>query len=199
VSSGRRYRIIAPIGRGGFGTVYRAELLGVSGFSRQVALKVLNPDIGEQLEVVQRFRDEARILGLVRHRAIVHVDGLTCLDGRWTVVMEYVEGVDLRAILARGPLPAGPALEIAAEVAGAIHAAYTRRLPNGELLRLLHRDLKPANIQVTADGEVKILDFGISRADFAGQPSAIAGEVLVEAGAVVTVACDASFVRCVAR
>lgn len=163
---GRRYRIIGVLGRGGFGTVYRAELLGEGGFSRAVALKVLNAEVAGLADVAERLRDEARLLGLLRHRAILQVDGLVRLDGRWTVVMEYVEGVDLAALVGRGPTPAGVALEVISEVASALHVAYQWPGPGGEPLCLLHRDIKPSNILVTAAGEVKVLDFGIARAEF---------------------------------
>ncbi|RME22905.1 MAG: serine/threonine protein kinase, partial [Deltaproteobacteria bacterium] len=170
----RRYRVIEAVGRGGFGTVYRAELLGPSGFRKEVALKVLNPDAPEAAGVAERLRDEARVLGMLRHRAIVQVDGLHRLGGRWTVVMEFVEGVDLKQLLAaRGTVPPGVAVEIVQEVANALHYAYEMSMDRstaGEAagsLRLLHRDIKPGNIQLTAAGEVKVLDFGVARAEFA--------------------------------
>ena len=164
---GRRYRVLEPVGRGSFGTVYRAELLGDGGFAKMVALKILNSDVDDAGEVATRLRDEARVLGLVRHRAIVQVDGLVRLEGRWAVVMEYVEGLDLRRLLAAtGKVPAGPALEIAGEVASALHVTFNGVGPDGKPLRLLHRDIKPSNIQVTTAGETKVLDFGVARADF---------------------------------
>ena len=165
--SGRRYRVLEPVGRGSFGTVYRAELLGDGGFAKMVALKILNSDVDDAGEVATRLRDEARVLGLVRHRAIVQVDGLVRLEGRWAVVMEYVEGLDLRRLLAAtGKIPAGPALEIASEVASALHVTYNGVGPDNKPLKLLHRDIKPSNIQVTTAGETKVLDFGVARADF---------------------------------
>ena len=156
MNENRRYEVLGVLGRGGFGTVYRAQLLGQGGFRKAVALKVLNPDMTGVAEVASRLRDEARILGLVRHRALVQVDGLVQLDGRWAVVMEYVPGVDLRVLLRGGPVPVGPALEVAGEVAGALNAAYSAKGPDGSPLRLLHRDIKPGNVLVTAMGEVKV-------------------------------------------
>jgi len=166
VREGRSYKVLRTLGVGGFGTVYHAELQGESGFRKQVALKVLNPDMSNHDEVARRFRDEARMLGLVRHSAIVQVDGLVWLKDRWAVVMEYVEGMDLRSILEDEALPVGPALAIAAEVAEALHIAYHQEGADGQQLKLLHRDIKPSNIQITPSGEVKILDFGTARAEF---------------------------------
>jgi tRNA A-37 threonylcarbamoyl transferase component Bud32 len=163
--TGRRYRVVEAVGRGGFGTVYRAEMVGDGGFTKQVALKILNHEASQSDEMARRLRDEARVLGLVRHRAVVGVDGLVRLDGRWTVVMEYVEGVDLRAVISIGAAPLGAAMELVAEVASALDVAWHQAGPDGRPLRLLHRDIKPSNIQVTAAGEVKVLDFGIARAD----------------------------------
>jgi serine/threonine protein kinase len=164
---GRRYRVMHVLGRGGFGTVYRAEMLGGGGFTKPVALKILNPEVANVEDVAGRLRDEARLLGLLRHRAIVQVDSLVLLDGHWTVVMEYVEGIDLRKLVSRGgPIPTGAALEITQEVASALHAAYDRPAPGGGSLYALHRDIKPSNIQITRAGEVKVLDFGVARAEF---------------------------------
>ncbi|MCK6503845.1 serine/threonine protein kinase, partial [Myxococcota bacterium] len=163
----RRYEVIEALGTGGFGTVYRARYLGEGGFTQMVALKVLNPEMAAIGEIASRLRDEARVLGLVRHRAIVQVHRLVQLDEGWTVVMELVEGADLAQVLKAGiTVPMGPALEIVSEVAAALHVAWSSPGPDGRPLRLLHRDIKPSNIQITPVGEVKVLDFGIARADF---------------------------------
>ena len=125
MSQGRTYRVLEAVGKGGFGTVYRAEMLGPGGFTKPVALKVLNPGMAEEHGIAERLRDEARLLGMLQHRSIVWVDGLLQLNGRWTVVMEFVEGVNLRQLLKTGgPLPVGCALDIVQQVAGAFHYAY---------------------------------------------------------------------------
>jgi serine/threonine protein kinase len=169
----RAYHVQAVLGSGGFGAVYRAKYVGEGSFSKIVALKVLHADKAAVDEVAMRMRDEARMLGLLRHRNIVQVDRLVQLNGRWTIVMEYVDGVDLKEISRAVPLPIGPALEVVSEVASALHQAYNyvpiddsipadQRKP----LEILHRDIKPANIQLTRHGDVKVLDFGIARGNF---------------------------------
>ncbi|MFT4980149.1 MAG: serine/threonine protein kinase [Myxococcota bacterium] len=165
MSAARRFQLQEVVGRGGFGTVYRAHRLG-DGTAETVALKILNPEVADQDFVSERLRDEARLLGLLRHRAIVKVEGLFRLDGRWTVVMEFIEGVNLKRLLTAGPVPVGCALAIIEQAASAFHYAYEMPAAHGKPLRLLHRDVKPANIHLTPDGEVKVLDFGVAWGDF---------------------------------
>jgi len=169
----RAYHVQAVLGSGGFGAVYRAKYVGEGRFSKIVALKVLHANMAAVDEVAMRMRDEARMLGLISHRNIVQVDRLVQLNGRWTIVMEYVDGVDLKTIAHASPLPVGAALEVASEVASALHQAYNYiplddSIPEDERrpLEILHRDIKPANIQITRHGEVKVLDFGIARGNF---------------------------------
>lgn len=165
----RRYKILHVLGKGGFGTVYKARLEAAGGFSKEVALKVLNPELQSDEGVVMRLRDEARMLGLLRHRAIVQVDGLVKLDGRWTIVMEFVSGASLRDLLSLGRTPVSVALETCEEVAAALDMAYAGQAAEGKPLGLLHRDIKPGNVQITDRGEVKLLDFGVAKADFGGR------------------------------
>jgi len=171
VSEGRRYEVLSPVGTGGFGTVYRARLLGSGGFSKLVALKVANAVTSGDPELLRRLRDEARVLGLVNHRAIIGVDALIELEGSWTVVMEYVDGIDLVRLVGRGPLPPSVSAEVVGEVSDALHVAYNTRGPEGHRLRLIHRDIKLGNLLITQVGEVKVLDFGIARATFQGRES----------------------------
>jgi serine/threonine protein kinase len=162
----RRFVLKAALGEGGFGTVYLATMEGGQGFTKDVAIKVLR-DASPPVEVLQRFRDEARVLGLLRDRAIVSVDPPTQIDGKWAVVMEYVEGESASALLKKhGAYPTGVALEIVSEVARALHKAWHAVGPDGRELQLIHRDLKPSNLQITRSGEVKILDFGLAKAAF---------------------------------
>jgi len=167
----RSYLIHHAVGKGSFGTVYRATQQGAGGFSKVVAIKILNPEMEGWEDVAARLRDEAKILGLFRHRAVLHVDGLYQIDGRWSVVMEYVPGSALyRVLRARETLPLGAALEMVSELASALHVAYASQGPEGPL-KIIHRDIKPSNIQLSTAGEVKLLDWGVARAEFEARES----------------------------
>lgn len=159
------YTLLDVLGRGGFGTVYRARFHGSGGLERDVAIKLLDPGLPGHPDAVRRLRDEARLVARVHHRAVVKVEQLVDLEGSWAIVMELVPGRALDAVLADGPMPQGPALELVREIAGALHAAWHTPGPAGAPLKLLHRDIKPANIRLTPSGEVRLLDFGIARAD----------------------------------
>ncbi|MBK9367720.1 MAG: protein kinase [Deltaproteobacteria bacterium] len=166
MAEGGEFALLDVIGCGGHGTVHRAQFIGEGGFRKEVAIKLLKSNVRDDPELDLRLRDEGRILGLLHHRAIVGVDRLTRIEGRWAVVMEYVQGEDLSALIARGPMPTSVALAISAEIASAIGAAYSTLGHDGRPLRLLHRDLKPSNVRISPDGSVKVLDFGIARAEF---------------------------------
>jgi serine/threonine protein kinase len=167
VQQRRKFQILQTLGKGGFGTVYRAEMTDAGGFSKQVALKIMSYEGDEAEGIARRMRDEARMLGLIRHRAVVGVNSLIPLQDGWGVVMEYIDGVDLSACIKAGPIKIGAVLEIIEEVAGALDAAYTAKVPGRkDELKLVHRDIKPSNIRVTRQGEVKLLDFGVARAEF---------------------------------
>ncbi len=175
----RRYRIVKPVGKGGFGTVYHAQLLGEGGFTKDVAVKLMNEGADEDVEeLAARHRDEARLLGLIRHRAILQVDGLVRLNGTWAVVMEFVDGANLHQVLKAAPMPLSCAVEMAAEVADALRVAHNAKRADGEPLGLVHRDIKPGNIQMTTAGEVKLLDFGIARASFDTRETETVGVIL---------------------
>jgi len=168
--SKRQFKLLKRIGVGGFGEVYLAELQTNSGFAKTVALKLLRSDIAGGEEMATRIRDEARLLGMMRHRAIVQADDLITLAGRPTVVMEFIPGVNLNWLLNpnrfRDEIPPTCALEIIRHVADALDVAYSRPSSiTGRPLEVLHRDIKPANVRITPDGEVKVLDFGIARSD----------------------------------
>lgn len=170
--SKRRFQFIREIASGGFGGVYLCKLIHNDGFSRLAAVKLLHRRWSENEEIARRMRDEARLLGWLRHRNIVDVVDLTSIDGRAAVVMEYLEAVDLKNMVvflgdSGELLPPRVALEMMGSVSSALDAAYNRPpYPGEKPLRVIHRDIKPSNIMVDESGLVKVLDFGVARADF---------------------------------
>ncbi|HUF23498.1 MAG TPA: protein kinase [Vicinamibacterales bacterium] len=159
------YEIVAPIGAGGMGEVYRAR---DTRLKRDVALKVLPATVAGDPERLARFQREAEVLAALNHPHIAHIHGLEESDGAIALVMELVDGEDLSARIARGPMAVDEALPIALQIADALDAAHERGI--------IHRDLKPANIKVRADGTVKVLDFGLAKAmDPAGGGSSSGG------------------------
>jgi eukaryotic-like serine/threonine-protein kinase len=171
MNAGRRFELILELGTGAFGTVYLAEMVSQGSFRKRVALKVLNPQWEGASDAARRLRDEARVLGRLRHRNVVQVDDLVRLGGRWGVVMEHVPGADLERVAqalntAGVAFPAAAALEMAAAVASALDAAWNGCVDESAPLRVIHRDIKPSNIRLTPEGDIKVLDFGIARAEF---------------------------------
>ncbi|MBW1877768.1 MAG: serine/threonine protein kinase, partial [Deltaproteobacteria bacterium] len=168
----RKFHFLREIASGGFGSVFLAKVVHSDGFSRLAAIKLLHPKWSENEEIASRMRDEARLLGQLRHKNIVDVLDLTMIDGRVAVIMEYLEAVDLRTVITdtvdHGELvPTRVALEIAGCVASALDAAFNRPpIPGEKPLRVIHRDIKPTNVMVDESGTPKVLDFGVARADF---------------------------------
>ena len=174
----RRFRFLKQISEGTFGKVYMSEMITDSNFSKIVAIKILHGKWVEHEEIVQRARDEARVLGLLNHPNIVRVVDLTSIKGKCSVIMEYLDGVDLKNLITyckeNGlPIPLKVILDIMEAVSSAMYAAYYESPPqSGAPLKLIHRDIKPSNIMLTIEGEVKILDFGTAQANFEDREAA---------------------------
>ena len=152
------YEVIAPLGAGGMGEVYRAK---DTRLERSVALKVLPEEFFKDEERKRRFEREAKLLAALNHPNIAAIyafeetPGSPGSPGRHLLVMEIVEGDDLAQCLAAGPLPLEESLSYAKQIAEALEAAHEKGI--------VHRDLKPANVKVTPDGKVKLLDFGLAK------------------------------------
>jgi len=146
------YEIQSLLGAGGMGEVYRAR---DTRLSRDVALKVLSPDLATNPERLARFEREARAASALSHPAIVNVFDIGQSDGHWFMAMELVEGGALRSLLTDRPMPTRRLLEIAVPIAQGLARAHRSGI--------VHRDLKPENVMVGPDGVVKIVDFGIAK------------------------------------
>src|SRR6266513_1232518 len=146
------YEVLAPIGAGGMGEVYRAR---DTRLDRTVAIKVLPQHLSASSEVRQRFEREAKTISSLSHPHICALYDVGNQDGVEYLVMEYLEGETLADRLANGHLPLEQALRFGMEIASALDAAHRKGI--------VHRDLKPGNIMVTASG-VKLLDFGLAKA-----------------------------------
>lgn len=164
---GRRVEFVALLGRGGFGSVYLADVHGRDRFVQRVAIKVLNEQVSDSTDIAARQRDEARLLARLNHDNIVKVFDLTQIHGRPAVIMEYVDGIDLSELLKLGALPVKAALQAIGQTASALDAVWLLPDPRtGKELNVVHRDIKPSNLLLSRHGGVKVLDFGIAKADF---------------------------------
>lgn len=168
--STERYRDLEPIAQGGMGEVFRATMISDAGVEKRVALKLLhavddNRSADDNRGVARdaEFLEEAKIAMAMSHGNIVQTFDAGHRDGRPFLAMELVDGTDLSALIARGPIPVPHALTIAAEALRGLDYAHRLRSPEGTPLDVVHRDISPANLLVSNDGEVKVADFGIAR------------------------------------
>jgi eukaryotic-like serine/threonine-protein kinase len=171
------YRILAPLGAGGMGEVYRAR---DTRLARDVAIKVIRGDAVRDPERIRRFEQEARAAGALSHPNVCAIFDLGTHEGAPYVVMELLEGETLRSRLKSGPIPARKAVDWAAQTARGLAAAHAKGI--------VHRDLKPENLFVTTDGRVKVLDFGLAKLtqpEPAGEADATASLLSTETGAVM--------------
>ena len=151
------YLVLAKLGEGGMGEVYRAR---DTKLKREVAIKVLLSDVAGDPERIARFEREAIALAALHHPHIASLFGMEEAAGQHYLVMELVEGQTLAERLAASAMPIDDAIGIARQIAEALEAAHERGI--------VHRDLKPANIKITPEGTVKVLDFGLAKAGSTG-------------------------------
>lgn len=171
-----RYELLTPIGRGGMAVVWAARLQGSRGFSKMVAIKVMLPHLSVDPRFERMFLREAKIASRIRHPNVCEIADLGEQDGLLYLVMEWVDGDSLAAVMRDGgPVPHDVAAHLAAEAGRGLHAAHELRDDDGELLHVVHRDVSPQNILVTKDGLVRIVDFGVAKAANDGEQTTQSG------------------------
>ncbi|HEY6148210.1 MAG TPA: serine/threonine-protein kinase, partial [Thermoanaerobaculia bacterium] len=146
------YEVVAPLGAGGMGEVWRAR---DTRLGREVAIKILAPAISQDSDHLARFEREARLLASIDHPNIAGIHAIEGEGAEKFLVLELVPGETLADKLAAGPLPPREALEYCRQIADALAAAHEKGV--------IHRDLKPGNVRITPEGRVKVLDFGLAK------------------------------------
>ena len=163
------YELLERIGVGGMAEVFRARQTGADGFERFVAIKRILPGIAADHDFVEMFIDEAKIAVQLSHPNIAQIYDLGMEDGVYFIAQEYVHGRDMGAIVERQkaagvPLPIPFVVHIGMKVCEALQHAHTAVGPGGQPLRIIHRDVSPSNVLVSYEGAVKVIDFGLAKA-----------------------------------
>ncbi|MFO0826863.1 MAG: protein kinase [Phycisphaerales bacterium] len=148
------FKIERELGRGGMGVVYLAI---DTNLDRPVAIKALPADLAADADRLARFQREAKLLASLNHPNVGGIYGVESADGQKYLVLEFIDGATLAELLKDGAMPVDEALSVAKQIADAVEAAHEKGV--------IHRDLKPGNVMVTADGVVKVLDFGLARTE----------------------------------
>jgi serine/threonine protein kinase len=165
-----RYEVLSHLATGGMAQIYLARQTGLGAFERHVVLKTILRERASDQRFVTMFLDEAKLAATLNHQNIAQVYEVDQADGAYFMAMEYVHGENARAILEttlrRGwTIPLELAVMIVSGAAAGLHHAHERKGKQGQPLNIVHRDVTPANIMVGFDGSVKVLDFGIAKAE----------------------------------
>jgi serine/threonine protein kinase len=161
--------VLEYLAEGGMGAIYLGKKMGAGGFEKQVVLKQLLPEFTRQPEFIDLFLREARLSATLDHANIIHTIDLVTAGEDYFIVMEYLDGADLRTLLRRCKrkrrrLSPAAGIYVARELLSALAYAHNKVGPDGVPLRLIHRDISPSNILISGSGEVKLTDFGIAKA-----------------------------------
>ncbi len=175
------YELLCCVGRGGMATVWAARHHGAHGFSKIVALKTMLPELSEEPDFQRMFLSEGRVAAGVRHPNVVETLDLGEDDGVLYIVMEWIDGETLSAIMKsaflRGGVPLHIALRLVIDACAGAHAAHELTDDDGKPVGLVHRDVSPPNILVSYTGVVKLTDFGVAKTIDVGNAVTIAGQV----------------------
>ncbi len=166
----QRYRVLEKIASGGMAEVFRAESAGLEGFKKTVAIKRVLPHLSEKKQFIGMFLDEARVSAQLSHSNCVQVFDIGVGDNTYFIVMEYVDGADLKGVIEHRkksgtPFPVEEACLICVRICEGLSYAHELTDNNGDSLHIVHRDMSPPNVLITRFGEVKIVDFGLAKAN----------------------------------
>ena len=166
----QRYKVLEKIASGGMAEVFRAESAGLEGFKKTVAIKRVLPHLSEKKQFIGMFLDEARVSAQLSHSNCVQVFDIGVGDNTYFIVMEYVDGADLKGLIehrkkSNTPFPVEEACLICVRICEGLSYAHELTDNSGESLHIVHRDMSPPNVLITRFGEVKIVDFGLAKAN----------------------------------
>lgn len=162
-----KYTLTRRLARGGMAEVFLAMQQGPGGFERTVAVKRILPHLADVSQFLEMFMDEAQLAAQLSHPNIAHIYDFGAVEDSYFIAMEYIDGIDLSAVLLDckiNPLPLEHAARIIADLCAALHYAHQLKGGDGNPLGIVHRDISPQNILVSFDGAVKVVDFGIAKA-----------------------------------
>jgi eukaryotic-like serine/threonine-protein kinase len=165
----QRYRVLERLASGGMAEVFVAESAGIEGFKKRVAIKRVLPHLSEKKRFISMFLDEARLSAQLSHSNCVQVFDIGVGDSTYFIVMEYVDGADLKGVIDflknnGRTFPVEIATLIAVRICEGLAYAHELTGPDGAQLEIVHRDMSPPNVLITKHGEVKIVDFGLAKA-----------------------------------
>jgi serine/threonine protein kinase len=163
------YVLLRKLATGGMAEIWLGQKAGPAGFSKQVVIKKILPHLAEDEKFVEMFLDEARLAAQLEHPNIVQIFDLGERDGSYFIAMEFIDGCDLEAIMARAnavgrPLPPSFVARVMADACTALDYAHHFRDASGREAHLVHRDISPQNLLVSRTGVVKVVDFGVAKA-----------------------------------
>jgi eukaryotic-like serine/threonine-protein kinase len=166
----QRYKVLEKVAAGGMAEVYRAESAGLEGFKKIVAIKRVLPHLSEKKQFIGMFLDEARVSAHLSHSNCVQVFDIGVGDNTYFIVMEYVDGSDLKGVIEyrrkhNQAFPVEEACLICVKILEGLAYAHELTDGKGESLHIVHRDMSPPNVLITRHGEVKIVDFGLAKAN----------------------------------
>ncbi len=164
------YYLVEKIGHGGMAELFKAKKKGEKGFQKILAIKRILPHLSDNKELVTMFIDEAKLAAQLSHQNIATIFDFGKIDNSYYIAMEYVDGFDLKKILSKAKelnvkIPHKLAAYIAEQICSALDYAHHKRDYKGKELKIVHRDVSPQNILISKEGEVKLVDFGISKAE----------------------------------